>query len=100
MNGVGPSNCLRVGLAQPEIAHLARVHELGHRSHGLLNRNVWIEAMLIVKINTFNSQSFKRTVASLAHVFRPAVDCSNHWVIRITPDGELCRDNDFVATRP
>src|SRR5207244_4880786 len=66
----------RVGgrLGEAEIADLPRFHELRHRADRVLDRRVWIDAMLIVKVDSFDAEAFQRSVARLPHVLRPAAD--------------------------
>jgi hypothetical protein len=43
-------------LGQPEVAHLARGDELGHRADGLLDRHIRIRAVLVVDVDHVDAQ--------------------------------------------
>ena len=62
------------GFRHPQIAHLSRAHEIGHRTDRFLDRHVQIHAMLIVEVDDVDAQPLQRRVTTLAHVLRRAVD--------------------------
>ena len=63
----------RCGFRHPQVAHLPRAHELGHRADRFLDRHVQIHAMLVVEIDDVDAQPPERRVARLAHVLRRSV---------------------------
>ena len=51
MHGMGPADGLNTGLGQPDITHLAGRDQIGHGSHGILNRYLNINAVLVARLD-------------------------------------------------
>ncbi|MBB5157245.1 hypothetical protein BJ970_004779 [Saccharopolyspora phatthalungensis] len=67
-----PSDGGRASLRQPDVAHLPRLHELGECADGLLDRDIGVDTVLVVKIDVVHTQPGKRLIAALPHVSRVA----------------------------
>src|SRR5439155_24332929 len=103
MNRVRTANGLGRSLREAEVAHLALLHELGHRAHGVLDRRIRIDAMLVIEVDMVDAQSAERAFDGLADVLGPSVDPSSRRVAFIANDPELGREYDLltpVADRP
>ena len=74
VDGVRAADGLRRRLAEPEVEHLARLHELGHRADGLLDRHVGIDAVLVVEVDVVGAEPLQRAVDRAAHVLGRAVE--------------------------
>src|SRR5450830_1053276 len=84
------------GLGQADVADLARLHELGHRTHGLLDRDLLVHTVLVVQVDVLHAEALERGVAGRVHVRRPAVDAHPAAVLAAHVP-ELRRQHDRVA---
>src|SRR5450759_609056 len=84
------------GLGQADVADLARLHELGHRTHGLLDRDLLVHTVLVVQVDVLHAEALERGVAGRVHVLRPAVDAHPAAVLAAHVP-ELRRQHDLVA---
>ena len=82
---------------RPEEADLAGVDELGHRAHRLLDRDVGIDAVLVVEVDVVDAQPAQRGVAGPDHVVRAAVDPARGRVLGVAHDPELGGQHHLVA---
>src|SRR6185437_4802082 len=97
MHRVCPPQSSRRGLAHPQMPHLSRAYEIGHRSDRILDRHLGIDAMLIVEIDVIHAQTPQRCIARLPHVIRRAVDAKIGTGFRAHVP-ELGREHYPVAT--
>src|SRR4051794_21010098 len=58
----------------PEIAHLARVHELLHRADGLLDLHRLVDTVLVVEVDHVDAEALQGRVAGGTHVVGVAPD--------------------------
>src|SRR6266496_579752 len=82
---------------QTEKAHFALVHKLCHGANGLFDRRVWIDTMLIIKIDYVDAQSAQTSFAGVVNVIRLS---ANPAVVRpggITHDPKFCRNDDVFT---
>ena len=70
----GASNSAGRGFGQAQVPHLARLNQLRHGSYRFLNRDLWVDAMLIVQIDMVDAEPLKTGIAGRVHVFRRSVD--------------------------
>ena len=96
MHRVGAPDRRRRRLGQPEVAHLALLHELGHRPDGLLDRHVEVHAVLVVEVDEVHSEALERCVAGPAYVLGAAVDAEAGAVLGALV-AELRCDHEIVA---
>ena len=68
MDGVGATDRRRRGLAEPEVAHLPFLHELGHRADGLLDGDLGVDAVLVVQVDMVDAEACEGGIARLADV--------------------------------
>ena len=85
------------GLREPEVADLARVHQLGHRPDRLLDRHVGVDAVLVVEVDVVDPEAPQRRVAGRPHVVRAAVDAAHARVVGVAHDAELGGQHHLVA---
>ena len=85
------------GLGETEVADLAGIDQLGHRAHRLLDRDVRIDAVLVVEVDVVDGQAAQRRVAGGQHVLGSAVDAAGAGIVGIADDPELGRQHDLVA---
>ena len=81
MDGVRAADRVGRGLAEADVAHLALLDELAHRADRLLDRNVGVDAVLVVEVDVIGAQPLQRAVDRAAHVLGepssgPIVDMS------------------------
>src|SRR6185369_13595535 len=62
------------GLGEAEEADLARLHAALHAAHGLLDRHLGIDAVLVVEVDDVHAEPLEAGVARLHDVLRAAVD--------------------------
>ena len=67
-DGVSSPNRRRRRFRQPEVQNLARVDELFHRAHGLFNRRLGIDPVLIIQINDIDPQTIEADFATFLDV--------------------------------
>ena len=72
------------------MADLARLDELGHGADGLLDRDILIDAVLVVQIDVVDPEAMEAGVAGLADVLGLAVD-AEAGAIRLALVAELGR---------
>src|SRR4029453_3785180 len=94
MNGMCVPDWARAGFGQAEKAHLAFAYELCHRANGIFNRRLWIDAMLIIKIEHRNGQSSQTRFAGFADVIRLSANPAVFRPGGITLDSKFCRNDD------
>jgi len=58
------------------VANLAGRHELGHRTDGLLDRHIRVDAVLVVEVDLVDGKPAQAVVAGRADVFRTPVDAA------------------------
>ena len=83
-------------LGEAERADFPRRDELGHRADRLLDRDVGVDAVLVVEVDRVDAESLERGFARRAHVLRRAADAGALPVGR-AQHPELRRQDDAVA---
>jgi hypothetical protein len=83
-------------LGQPEVAHLALGHQLGHRADRLLDRRARVHPVLVVEVDVIRPQAAQRRLARLVHVLRAPVDTAIQGIVP-AHDPELGGEHDLVA---
>ena len=96
MDGVRAANRVRSGLGEPEVAHLALLHELGHCADRLLDRRLEVDAVLVVEVDRVDAEALQRRLAGRADVLRLAAD-AEELARRSAHVPELRREHDLVA---
>jgi hypothetical protein len=93
MDGRSAAQVRRECLGQTDPADLALVDEPGQSADGLLDRDLGIDAMLLVEVDRVDAQPPQARLAGLADVLRATVDRAR------TPHdvAELRREDDLVA---
>src|SRR5665811_2633438 len=71
---VGTADRLGARLREADVADLAGVHELGHRSDRVLDRRLGVDAVLVVEVDVIDAEAAERSVARAVHVGRAPVD--------------------------
>src|SRR6266536_1819997 len=98
MNGVRPANGLCAGFGQTEKAHFAFAYQVRHRANCFFDRCIWINSMLIVKIDYIHTEPAQTSFACLTDVIRFAADPAKFQCGRVPENSKLCRNNDlFMA---
>ena len=69
----GRGGWCRAGLAQAERAHLALLDQPRHGADRVLDRNIGIDAVLIVEIDHIDAEPLEARLAGGRHIFGPAV---------------------------
>src|SRR6267142_5999943 len=86
---------LRAGFRQSDRSDLARRNEFGQRANGFLDRNVRINAMLIIEIDRFDAQPTKARVARTADILGRTIHAPDS--VGTDTEAKLSRDDDAVA---
>src|SRR5581483_7759258 len=86
----------RSRLRQAEETNLAGAHEIRHRADRLFDRDVRVDAVLVIEIDRVDLQALQRRVARLADVLRRSVD-AEELALLAAHVPELRRDDDGVA---
>src|SRR5262249_51342199 len=97
MDLAGAAHGLDARFGEAEIADLSFLHELRHRADRVLDRRLWIDAVLVIEIDHVDAEALQAALARLPHVVRPAADAAHHVVLWITHDAELGRQRHFLA---
>jgi hypothetical protein len=97
MDGLGAPDRGGRRLREAEVADLALLHQLRHRPHRLLDRNVRINAVLVVEIDVVHAEAAQRALARAVHVLGAAVDPAAARVFGIADDPELGGQDHLVA---
>jgi hypothetical protein len=97
MDGVRAADRVRRGLGEPDVAHLARSDELSHRAHGLLDRRLEVDAVLIVEVDVVDAEPLERRLARLVDVLAVALDPAPRGIVGVADDPELRRQLHLVA---
>src|SRR5260370_32703779 len=74
MHFVSATDGFRGSFRQSEVADFPGAHQSRHRAHGFFDGHGWIDAVLIIQVDSFNPESLQAGVTRCAHIFRPAVD--------------------------
>jgi len=72
MHLCGAADRRRRSLRQPDMPHLARRHEPGHRANRLLDRHLWIDAVLVIEIDGLDLEPAEAGIAAPANIGRIA----------------------------
>jgi hypothetical protein len=97
LHGAGAADRLRAGLAQGEVAGLARVDELPHGARDVLDRHVRVDAVLVEHVDVIGAEVAQAVVGDLEDVPGPAVDAARPGAGQV--EAELGGGHDLVAER-
>src|ERR1700740_1710282 len=91
----GAPKRFRPGFRQADRSDLARRNELGHGTNRFLDRNIRINAMLIIEVNRFDAQALKARVASAANIRGRTIEAADS--VRTETEAKLGGDDDAIA---
>jgi hypothetical protein len=94
---VGAADGVRGGLADADVAHLARSDQLAEGTEGLLDGCVGVDAVLVVEVDDVDAQPLERAVDGLADVLRTAVVAAGAHAVVVELVAELGGQHDLVA---
>src|SRR3954471_8721349 len=97
MNFHGAAKSVGTGFGEAEVADLSASHKLRHGAHCVFNWRVGIDAVLVIKIDGFDTEAAEAGFAGLADVFGLAAHASGAGVVGIANNAELRRQHDLVA---
>jgi hypothetical protein len=95
MDGVGPAERCRGGLAEPERPDLALLAEPRHGADRLLDRDLRIHAMLVVEVDRVDTEALEAGLAGAPDVRRASVD-EVPGAVRAPDLPELGREHDTL----
>jgi hypothetical protein len=81
------------------VPDLALGHQLGQRAHGVLDRRVGIDPVLVVQVNVVGAEPLERALHGRADVGRAAVEMPRA-LARVRDHAELGGQHDLVALAP
>jgi len=90
MHFVSAADGVRGRFGQSEIVNFSCFHEFRHHADGFFNRHRWIDAVLIIQIDSFNAETLQTGVARFANIFRTTVDAANGGISAVADDPEFC----------
>src|SRR5258708_10225827 len=99
MHFVSATDGFRGSFRQSEVADFPGAHQARHRAHGFFDGHGWIDAVLIIQVDSFNPESLQAGVTRCAHIFRPAVDTARGGVGFVANDSKLSGEKNFGAQR-
>src|SRR5438105_14161101 len=94
MDSMRAANGIPASFRQPEVAYLARAHQLCHRADGFFDWRLGVNAVLIIEIDAIYIEPAETRITRLFHVLRLAVDSAQAWCARIPQAAEFIRDVD------
>ena len=101
MDGMGAPDRLGRRLAEPEMADLALLDELRHRSDRLLDGHVRVDAVLVVQVDVIGAEPLQRALDRAADMLGRAVERPDGGHVaglrRVHPPRELRREHVLVA---
>jgi hypothetical protein len=74
VDGVGAADGVDPGLRQADVANLALLDQLGEGAHGVLDRRVRVDAVLVVQVDVVGAEPSQRALDSDADVGGAAVE--------------------------
>jgi hypothetical protein len=78
------------------VGDLALLDQLGHGTDGLLDRDLGIDAVLVVEVDLLDAEAPQRVLAALAHVLGVTTD-PEALAVLAADAAELGRQDDLVA---
>src|SRR5579864_1964374 len=97
MNLDGAPQGLWPSFGQADITDFPLLYEFRHRADGFLDWSVWIDPVLIIKIDVIGAQPFQAAFARFAHVVRLAIYAAGHGIVGIADDAKFRRDHQLVT---
>ena len=94
-----PPDRFRRGFGEAEVADLSLVLEARHFPDRIFDRNIGIDAVLIIEIDRLDPEPLEARLAGGADIFRIAAH-SEEFAIGPAHIGELGREKDLVAAAP
>jgi hypothetical protein len=71
-------------------------NQIGHGTDGILDRNSWVDPVLIVEVNHIDAESLERGIAGRRDAFRATVQ--PHTTLWITGYAEFCCNHYLIPT--
>ena len=101
LNRMRSADRLHARLGEAEVPDLSRLDQLLHRAGDLLDRDVWIDAVLVEEVDRLGAKAPKRGVDALPDRLRPAVEARRPLadLDALEIPAELRRDHDPVSHR-
>src|SRR5271155_3012474 len=99
MNPASSPQSLGRGLRETQIPHLPFLDQTGHRADGVFNRRGRVDTMLIVEVDSIDSEPLEAGLASLSHIFGLAADAAG-CRIGSADNAELRRNYYRVTMTP
>lgn len=91
MNRVCAPDRLYAGLGKAEVFHLARLNQVFDSAGHVLDRNAWIDAMLMEQVDGIDLGTFELGFRHGLDTFRPAVYAIRGFRILGTPAVDLAK---------
>src|SRR3954471_24297636 len=97
MNFHGAAKSVGAGFGETEVADLSVSHKLRHGADCVFDWRIGIDAVLVIKIDGFDTEAAEAGLAGLADVFGLATHASGAGVAGIADNAELRRQHHLVA---
>src|SRR6266853_3678428 len=94
LDGVGAAERVHAGFGHAEVLHLALRNQFLDRARHVLDRDIRVDAMLIIEIDDIGAKPFQRTLDALLDALGPAV---LHLLPVLDFDAELGGDHHLPA---
>jgi hypothetical protein len=99
MHGVGASDRCGPGLGQADVQDLSLGHQLGQGAHGVLDRRVRVDPVLVVEVDAIGTEPLQGAFDRGPDVRRAAVE-HPRATAGVRNEAELRREHNIVATPP
>src|SRR5271163_5195303 len=99
MNLARSPKSLGCGLRKTDIPNLPFLDQPGHRTDGILNWRGGVDTMLVVEVDSIDSQPLETGLTGLSHIFGLAADAAS-CRIGSTDNAKLRGDYDSVTMTP
>jgi hypothetical protein len=97
MNLAGAAQGLWTSFREADVADFSFFHQLRHLADCLFNRRIRIHAMLVVKIDVFDTQPTQAAFTGFAHILRLSVYAAKGGIFGIADNAKFRGDHDLVA---
>src|SRR6266705_55235 len=97
MDGVRTANRLSASFRETEKSHFALANQVSHGANRFFNRRVWIDPMLVIKINYINTEPAQTSLAGFTHIIRFSAYSAKLRPLRVAHDSKLCRNDNLFA---
>src|SRR5260221_1438715 len=97
MDGMGAADVGYAGLGKTEKSYLALLDQITYRPGHILHRHLWIDTVLIQKVNVIGLESLERAFDGLTDILRPASSFGADLLSVLETKAKFGADDHLVA---